>query len=103
MEIDKNRLILEKNALVAKCKELRREIAAFQQNIVFQQTTSLLLPRSSNQRTEETAFIFGRDKLKTYILDTFDRTKRIFRRFLIQMKVYHQFYTISLLYLNNKI
>src|SRR6266699_4428410 len=97
MEADKNRFISEKNVLVAKRKELRKEIIAFQRNI------PLSFVGPSNRGTEEIAFISGQDKLKTYILDAFDRTKGIFKGFLIQIKVYHQFYAINLPYPNNKV
>ena len=89
MEADKNRLILEKNALVAKREELRGEVAAFQQSAVFQRPMSLPFTGFFNQGIREVASILGRNKLKVRILDAFDRTKGIFKGFLTQMKIYH--------------
>ena len=63
---------------------------------------SLPLPRSFNQRIGEVASVPGRDKLKTHIPNAFDRTKGTLKGFLIQMKTYHQFYTINLPYPNDK-
>ncbi len=103
METDKNRLISEKNVLVTKREKLRKKIAALQQNTILQRTISLPLLRSSNRETGEIAPIFKQDKLKARILNTFNKTKKTFKRFLIQIKVYHQFHTINLSYLNNKV
>ncbi len=55
MEADKNRFISEKNVLVAKREELRKEIIAFQRNI------PLSFVGPSNRGTEEIAFISGQD------------------------------------------
>ncbi len=63
--------------LIAKHEELRKEIVAFQYIKPF------------NQRIKKIASILRQDKLKVYILDTFDRTKRTFKRFLTQIKAYH--------------
>ena len=97
IEVDKNRLISEKNALVVKHEELQGEIAALQRNLLPPFAEPL------NQRIGEIASIPGQDKLKARIPDAFDRTKRTFRRFLIQIKIYHQFHIISLPYPNNKV
>ena len=83
IEANKNRFISEKNVLVVKHEELRREVAAFQRNAAFQQIALLPFIRLSNQRTREIAFIFRRNKLKVYIPDAFDRIKGTFKRFLI--------------------
>ncbi len=68
---------------MVKYEELQGEIAILQQNAVLQQVAFLPFPRSSNQRIEEIASIFRRDKLKIHILDAFDKTKGTFRGFLI--------------------
>ena len=57
---------------------------------------------SSNQGIRRIAPVFGRNKVKVYILDAFDGTKGTLKRFLILMKVYYQFYTVSLFYPNDK-
>jgi len=74
---------LEKNVLVAKYKKLQKEIAAFQQNAILQWTAFTPFVEPFNQGIEGIAPVFGQNKLKVYILDTFDGTKGTFKGFLI--------------------